>query len=43
MQEADLVYENGIPKLANTQLILDSRDLAFRVMARRLDGSVVRP
>jgi len=30
MHEADLVYENGTPKLANQKLILDSRDLPFR-------------
>jgi len=30
MQEADIVYENGAPKLANQRLILDSRDLPFK-------------
>jgi hypothetical protein len=30
MQEADIVYEEGKPKLANQKLILDSRDLPFR-------------
>ena len=30
MHEADLVYEDGRPKLANRRLILDSRDLPFR-------------
>ncbi len=30
MQEADIVYEDGKPKLANQKLILDSRDLPFR-------------
>lgn len=30
MQEADIVYENGVPRLANQKLILDSRDLPFR-------------
>ncbi len=30
MREADLVYEDGKPKLANERLILDSRDLPFR-------------
>jgi hypothetical protein len=30
MQEADLVYENGRPRLANQRLIIDSRDLPFR-------------
>jgi hypothetical protein len=29
MQEADIVYENGRPKLANPRLILNSRDLPF--------------
>jgi hypothetical protein len=29
MQEADIVYENGRPKLANQQLIINSRDLPF--------------
>jgi len=29
MQEADIVYENGRPKLANQRLILNSRDLPF--------------
>lgn len=27
--EADIVYENGVPKLANQRLVLDSRDLPF--------------
>jgi len=30
MQEADIVYEAGVPKLANQKLIIDSRDLPFR-------------
>jgi hypothetical protein len=30
MQEADIVYEEGRPKLANQRLIIDSRDLPFR-------------
>jgi len=30
MQEADIVYEDGKPKLASQRLILDSRDLPFR-------------
>ncbi|MBI4661294.1 MAG: hypothetical protein HY735_20930 [Verrucomicrobia bacterium] len=30
MHEADIVYENGIPKLTNQRLILDSRDLPFK-------------
>jgi hypothetical protein len=30
MQEADIVLENGRPKLANQKLIIDSRDLPFR-------------
>jgi hypothetical protein len=30
MQEADIVYEDGKPKLANEKLIIDSRDLPFR-------------
>lgn len=30
MQEADIVYEGGSPKLAAQKLILDSRDLPFR-------------
>jgi hypothetical protein len=30
MQEADVIYEDGKPKLANQQPILDSRDLPFR-------------
>src|SRR6266568_471651 len=30
MQEADIVYEEGQPKLANQRLILDSRDLPFK-------------
>jgi Tol biopolymer transport system component len=29
MQEADLVYENGVPKLANQKIIVESRDLPF--------------
>jgi len=29
IQEADLVYENGRPRLANQRLVLDSRDLPF--------------
>src|SRR5436190_3984756 len=30
MQEADIVFEDGKPKLANQKLIIDSRDLPFR-------------
>jgi Tol biopolymer transport system component len=30
MQEADLVYDAGQPRLANARLILDSRDLPFK-------------
>jgi hypothetical protein len=30
IQEADIVYENGTPKLANQRVVLDSRDLPFR-------------
>jgi Tol biopolymer transport system component len=30
IQEADIVYENGTPRLANARLVLDSRDLPFR-------------
>jgi hypothetical protein len=30
LQEADIVYEEGKPKLANQRLILDSRDLPFK-------------
>jgi Tol biopolymer transport system component len=30
MQEADIVYEDGRPKLANQRLIIHSRDLPFR-------------
>jgi len=30
MQEADIVYEEGKPKLANQKLIIDSRDLPFK-------------
>src|SRR5438128_565057 len=30
MQEADLVYEEGVPRLAHQQVIIDSRDLTFR-------------
>jgi Tol biopolymer transport system component len=30
MHEADIVYTDGKPKLANEQVILDSRDLPFR-------------
>jgi len=30
MHEADIVYENGAPKLANQKLIVDSRDLPFK-------------
>jgi len=29
IQEADIVYENGTPKLANIRLVLDSRTLPF--------------
>jgi hypothetical protein len=29
MQEADVIYENGRPKLANQRLIINSRDLPF--------------
>ena len=28
--EADIVYQDGTPKLANQRLVLDSRDLPFR-------------
>ncbi len=31
IHEADIVYENGVPKLANERKILDSRDVPFRV------------
>ncbi|MCX6866696.1 MAG: hypothetical protein NTV46_10855 [Verrucomicrobia bacterium] len=30
MQEADLIYEDGKPRLANQRLIVDSRDLPFK-------------
>lgn len=30
MQEADIIFENGRPKLANQKLIIDSKDLPFR-------------
>jgi Tol biopolymer transport system component len=30
MQEADIVYENGVPKLARQRVILESQDLPFR-------------
>jgi len=30
MQEAEIVYEDGKPRLANQRLILDSRDLPFK-------------
>ncbi len=30
MQEADIVFENGKPTLANQKLIIDSRDLPFK-------------
>ncbi|MEO8353861.1 MAG: hypothetical protein ABI680_19210 [Chthoniobacteraceae bacterium] len=30
MQEADIVFEDGKPKLANQRLIIESRDLPFR-------------
>jgi hypothetical protein len=30
MQEADIVFEDGRPKLANQKLIIDSKDLPFR-------------
>lgn len=30
MHEADIVYESGVPKLANQRLVLDSRDLPFK-------------
>ena len=30
MREADIVFENGLPKLANERLMLDSRDLPFK-------------
>ena len=30
MQEADIVYEGGKPRLANQRLIIDSRDLSFK-------------
>jgi Tol biopolymer transport system component len=28
--EADIVYENGVPRLGNTRTVLDSRDLPFK-------------
>ena len=30
MQEADIIFEDGKPKLANQKLIIDSKDLPFR-------------
>jgi hypothetical protein len=30
IQEADIVYESGVPKLANQRLVIDSRDLPFK-------------
>src|SRR5881394_812314 len=30
MQEADIIYENGAPKLAHQRVILESKDLPFR-------------
>jgi Tol biopolymer transport system component len=30
IREADLVYENGVPRLANERVVLDSRQLPFR-------------
>ncbi|MGD0519305.1 MAG: prolyl oligopeptidase family serine peptidase, partial [Thermoguttaceae bacterium] len=30
MQEADIVYEHGAPKLANQKIIIESRDLPFK-------------
>jgi hypothetical protein len=30
IHEAHIVYERGVPKLANRRLVLDSRDLSFR-------------
>ncbi len=30
IQEADIVYEEGVPRLADVRLLLDSRDLPFR-------------
>jgi Tol biopolymer transport system component len=30
MQEADIIFENGVPKLANQKLIINSGDLTFR-------------
>ncbi|MGD0382746.1 MAG: hypothetical protein ABSA77_04425 [Thermoguttaceae bacterium] len=30
IQEADIVYENGAPKLANQKIIIESRDLPFK-------------
>lgn len=30
IHEADIVYDNGVPKLANQRLVLDSRDLPFK-------------
>lgn len=30
MFEGDIVYENGMPRLANQRLVLDSRDLPFK-------------
>jgi hypothetical protein len=31
IHEADIVYENGVPRLANRRLVLDSRDLPYRM------------
>src|ERR1044071_2596169 len=30
MQEADIIYENGVPKLANQRVIIESSELPFR-------------
>ncbi|MGA2796413.1 MAG: alpha/beta hydrolase fold domain-containing protein [Thermoguttaceae bacterium] len=30
IQEADIVYENGAPKLANQKIVVESRDLPFK-------------
>ena len=40
MHEADIVYENGVPRLANARRILDSRDLPF---AATLEPQNYRP
>jgi len=35
MQEADIVYENGVPKLANQRVIIESKDLPFNARWKR--------